>query len=207
VFIYTTVLNVVERPDGVKIAAFFIGAILAVAIVSRIWRTLELRVAAVELDPTARRIVDELAQGSELRFIANHPDERDAVEYAREERDASWVHHFDAAAPAAFVEVYVDDSSEFRSVLRVTGHDVGGFKVLRCRGVAVPNALAALLIHVGQITGRRPHIYFHWIETSPLLTMARFFLSGQGDIAPLTHEVLRKAVRNRADRPVVHSAG
>ncbi len=207
VFVYTTGVNVVERPDGVKIAACFIAGILTIAVVSRIWRTMELRVARVELDDSALRIVEELSKGDEIRFIANHPDERDAVEYTREEREAAWTHHLDPSIPKAFVEVYVDDSSEFRSVLQVTGHDISGFRVLRCRGVAVPNALAALLIHVGQLTGRRPHIYFHWIETSPWTTLAKFFLTGQGDIAPLTREVLRKAVRTRSERPVVHSAG
>src|SRR5690349_14212389 len=38
VFVYTTVVNVVERPDGVKIAAFFIGAIVVVSLLSRLYR-------------------------------------------------------------------------------------------------------------------------------------------------------------------------
>jgi len=44
VFLYTTGANVVERPDGVKIAAVFIGAIIAVSLVSRLGRAFELRV-------------------------------------------------------------------------------------------------------------------------------------------------------------------
>ncbi|HEY0239345.1 MAG TPA: amino acid transporter, partial [Friedmanniella sp.] len=43
VFLYTTAANVVERPDGVKIAAIFIGAILLVSFVSRFRRAFELR--------------------------------------------------------------------------------------------------------------------------------------------------------------------
>jgi len=50
VFLYTTVVNVVERPDGVKIASFFIFAILAIAFVRRMWRVTELRVKDVILD-------------------------------------------------------------------------------------------------------------------------------------------------------------
>src|SRR3954470_9658338 len=60
VFAYTTVANVVERPDGVKIAGFFIAAIVAVSLVSRLWRTLELRVERIELDEAARRFVGEM---------------------------------------------------------------------------------------------------------------------------------------------------
>ena len=42
VFVYTTVVNVIERPDGVKIAAFFIGTIVVVSLISRVWRVTEL---------------------------------------------------------------------------------------------------------------------------------------------------------------------
>ena len=43
-FVYTTVSNVIERPDGVKIGACFILAIVTVSIVSRVKRVFELRV-------------------------------------------------------------------------------------------------------------------------------------------------------------------
>ncbi len=207
VFLYTTIVNVVERPDGVKIASFFIFAILAIAFVSRMWRVTELRVKDVVLDEEAQWMIEQMAKTGEMRFIANHPDEGDAHEYSAGEREASWLHHFSQEVQTAFIEVYVADSSEFSSTLMVTGHEVGGFWVLRCKGVAVPNGIAALLIKIATITNRRPHVYFHWIESSPLVFLAKFFLSGQGDVAPLTHEILRRAVVDANERPVVHVAG
>jgi hypothetical protein len=45
VFIYTTVLNIGERPDGVKIAGLFILAIILVSILSRVRRSFQLRAA------------------------------------------------------------------------------------------------------------------------------------------------------------------
>ena len=53
IFAYTTVVNVIERPDGVKIAAFFITAIVLVSILSRVWRTTELRVNKITFDAAA----------------------------------------------------------------------------------------------------------------------------------------------------------
>ena len=44
VFAYTTIANIIERPDGVKIASFFIAAILATSLISRVTRATELRV-------------------------------------------------------------------------------------------------------------------------------------------------------------------
>jgi hypothetical protein len=92
--------------------------------------------------------------------------------------------------------------------MMVTGVDISGFWVLRCEGVAVPNAIAALLLEVSKMTnGRRPHVYFNWIESNPLAFLGKFLLSGQGDVAPLTHEILRRHVKDPNERPVVHAAG
>lgn len=207
IFVYTTAVNIVERPDGVKIAGFFILGILALSLISRIWRTTELRVDTVEMDMKAEQMLRDMAYSGEVRFIANHPDACDAAEYSRAVRDAAWTHHFQEEERWAFLEVYVQDASSFSSTLRVEGVDVGGFWVLRCHGVAVPNAIAAFLLEVQKRTGRRPHVYFNWIEASPLLFLAKFFLTGQGDVAPLTHEILRRAEPDAGKRPVVHAAG
>ncbi|MDJ0114327.1 amino acid transporter, partial [Rhodococcus erythropolis] len=37
-FVYTTIANIFERPDGVKVASFFIAAIMVVSFLSRISR-------------------------------------------------------------------------------------------------------------------------------------------------------------------------
>src|SRR4051812_8776257 len=44
IFIYTTAVNIIERPEGLKIAAIFIAAIVVASLVSRAWRSTELRV-------------------------------------------------------------------------------------------------------------------------------------------------------------------
>ena len=39
VFAYTTVVNIIERPEGIKIASFFIGAIILTSFISRVMRS------------------------------------------------------------------------------------------------------------------------------------------------------------------------
>jgi hypothetical protein len=207
VFIYTTVVNIIERTDGVKIASFFIGAVLLVSALSRIWRASELRVSSVEMNDEAKRMIAELAKQPEVRLLANHPDEKDVAEYSEATFKAQKDHSVAPSERYAFVEVYIQDASNFTSGLRVEGHDIGGFWVLRCYGVAVPNAIAALALHIQKSTGRRPHVYFNWIEGSPLVFLGKFFLTGQGDIAPMTHEILRKAQPDTNKRPIIHAAG
>jgi hypothetical protein len=207
VFTYTTAVNVVERPDGVKIAAFFISAIVLVSLISRIWRTLELRVTRIVFDDEAKRFIDDMIRdGGELRLIPNRPETCDEIEYAREEREARDDHQIAPAEPLLFVEVYVEDASEFTGELHVKGREVSGHRVLRVRGTAIPNAIAALLLYLRDSTGRRPHCYFNWSEGNPLLYLIRYILSGEGDMAPVTREILRQHEPDPGKRPVIHAA-
>ena len=207
VFVYTTVVNCVERPDGLKIASFFIGSIILVSLISRVWRTLELRVDRVDLDGVALNFLRDAAESSaEIRIVPNHPEKRDLEEYIRQDREARTDHQMPDDAPLLFLEVDVKDASNFSGVLKVRGFDVGGYRVLRAEGSAVPNGIAALLLHLQRLTGRRPHVYFNWGESSPILFLIRYLLSGQGDIAPVTREILRRVEPDPDKRPVVHAA-
>lgn len=208
IFAYTTVINSFERPDGIRIAGFFIAAIIVVSLLSRLWRTLELRVNHIELDATAQRFVASCRrQAPALRILPNHPDSRDVKEYSREIRQARIDHELPPDDPLIFLEVYVQDSSEFAGVLKVCGYEVGGYRVFRCESTAIPNAIAAMLLYLRDTTGKRPHAYFNWTEGNPLLYLIAYTFSGQGDIAPLTHEILRRAERDPDKRPIIHVAG
>jgi hypothetical protein len=86
----------------------------------------------------------------------------------------------------------------------VKGAAVGRHRVLRCVSPAVPNAIAALLLHIRDRTGRNPDAYFGWTEGNPLMYVLRYLALGEGDTAPVTREVLRKSVRNPLERPRIH---
>ncbi|MEU6104161.1 amino acid transporter [Streptomyces flaveolus] len=204
VFLYTTVLNVVERPDGVKIGACFIAAIVLVSFLSRLARAFELRVTDVALDETAERFVRDIAS-RKIRFIANEPDNRDATEYRDKTEQIRADNEIPSHEDFVFVEVTVTDPSEFESGLTVRGevmHD--RYRVLTLESSSVSNALAAFLLHARDLTGQTPHIYFEWTEGSPFANFLRFFLFGQGEVAPVTREVLREAEPDRSRRPRVH---
>ena len=205
-FAYTTVANVIERPEGVKIAALFIGAIVLVSLFSRVWRTTELRVGEIKLDETAQRFIKEATDATgTLHIVANHPHRCDCAEYDEEERDAREVHHIPADEPLLFLEIYVRDASEFSADLDVRGVQVESHCVLRGESAAVPNAIAALLLYLRDRSEQPPQAYFHWGERNPFLYLIRYLLSGQGDVAPLTREILRQAEPDLARRPGIHA--
>ena len=204
IFIYTTAANILERPDGVKIASVFIAAILIVSLASRFARAFELRVTDVTFDKTAQLFIRDCARRT-IRFIANEPDDRDRAEYSDKLRQV--VRDNDLADPndVIFIEITVTDPSEFASNLDVIGEARHGrYRVLTLSSSTVPNALAALLLAVRDHTDRLPHIYFEWTEGNPAANLIRFLFFGVGEVAPVTREVIRRAEHDRDRRPHVH---
>ena len=203
-FAYTMVTNIVERPEGVKIAAVFIALIITLSLISRAVRSTELRVTHVELDDTASKFIEESAHSGKIRIIANEPDERDAREYAEKVQEQQENHEIPVGDHPLFLEVTVRDASEFESTAYVTGEERFGYHILRLESASVANAIAAVLLHIRDQTGMRPHVYFAWIEGNPVTALLRYLFFGGGDVPPLTREVLRRAEPDTHNRPLVH---
>ncbi|MFD5952063.1 APC family permease [Streptomyces collinus] len=204
VFLYTTVANVIERPDGVKIGACFIAGIILISLMSRLARAFELRVTSLTMDDMAERFIRDMSH-RRIRFIANEPDRRDKAEYRDKIEQIRNDNDLPQQEDFVFVEVTVTDPSEFEAGLTVRGEVLHNrYRVLTLESSSIPNALAALLLHVRDTTNCIPHIYFEWTEGTPFANFLRFFLFGQGEVAPVTREVLREAEPKRQKRPRVH---
>ena len=207
VFIYALVANVYKRPDGITIALLFIGAIVVISLVSRVQRSTELRQERIDVDERAQGFIREAAERGEIHLVAHRRRNGTKEEYRRKEREQREDNHIPSDVPIIFLEVQVDDASEFTDVLEVRGVEVGGHKVLRSVSSVVPNAIAAFLLHLRDTTGRTPHCYFGWTEGNPIVYVIRYILFGEGDTAPVTHEVLREAEPNPERRPAIHVGG
>jgi hypothetical protein len=208
IFLYTITITVEERPEGLVIALLFIALIVVISVWSRIARSTELRVQRVVYDGGARAILDDAALGQQpLRFIANKIDAGDREEYRAKSMEVRMHNHLTARQGAIFLEVEVTDASDFATTVQVTSAVVGAHYVLRATGPSVPNVLAAVLLDVREQMSKPPHIYFEWSEKPPGLNVLRFLLAGEGDIPPLTHEIIRRAEPDAARRPQVHVGG
>lgn len=203
VFGYTTVLNIFERPEGIRIASFFIFLTVAVSLLSRALRATELRVNKVRFDQEAIRIIED-DRDQIIRVVAHRPGRSEMNEYDDKDESTRSCHNLSAEEQLIFIEVEPGDASDFSGDLEVKGFRVGRHNVLRTTSPSVPNAIAAILLNVSRMTGRLAHAYFGWTEGNPIGYIFRFVFLGEGDVAPITREVLRKKVPDPRLRPSIH---
>ena len=148
IFVYTTVVNICEQPEGIKIASIFIVSIVVTSLVSRVMRSTELRVHGVDADDRAQPFLKEAA-AQPIRIIANRPDAGDVGEYEHKLREARDSHHLPMDERLLFIEV--------RPGRRVgLQRPAGGRRASKSAATAccartspaIPNAIAALLLHI-----------------------------------------------------------
>jgi hypothetical protein len=206
VFFYTTAVNMVEQPNGIKIASLFIFCIILASFVSRALRTTEIRIDEIVLDEKAQEFLDEFGD-EDLRIVTNRRETGDVSEYRFKEHEKRVDNHIPSTSPVVFLEVELGDASEFKGKLKIRGVDIDGYKILRTEASAVPNAIAGFLMYLRDKTGKIPHVYFGWSEGNPIMYLARYILFGEGDTAPVTREILRQAEEDPDLRPNVHVGG
>ncbi|MFJ4651651.1 amino acid transporter [Nocardia sp. NPDC088792] len=204
IFVYTTIDNIIEKPAGLHLAILFVLAIVVVSFASRLHRAFELRAIEVTFDEKAGKMVDDLAARGEIRIVTHDIDQREPEEYAEKELDQRRESHIPDEDPILFLEVIVRDPSEFSTNLLVTEVDVDEYHILSVEASAVPNSIAAILLAIRDRTGVIPHVYFEWTEGNPLTNLVRYLFFGEGEVAPVTREILRRAVPRRSQRPHVH---
>ncbi len=206
VFIYTTVVNIIAQPEGIKIATLFIISIVVASFVSRALRSTEIRIDNIELDEKAEEFINDLEIG-DIRIVTNRREKGDVTEYRFKEHEKRIDNHIPSTDPVLFYEIELGDASEFKGKLKIRGVDVEGYRILRTESPAVPNAIAAFLMYLRDRTGKIPHVYFGWSEGNPIMYLIRYVIFGEGDTAPVTREILRQAEEDPERRPNVHVGG
>ena len=206
-FIYASIMIIHSRPDGFFISVIFTMLMLFSCFLSRALRSTELRVGKVDLDEAAVEYIQEATRDKwgEIRLLSHKPDDSS---YAWKVQDARHRHSIqEAEGNFIFLEVIPKDVSEFYTgVLKVRGMERHGYHILRCNSPSVPNAIAALLLHVRDETGKVPHAYFGWTEGNPIMYALKYLVFGEGETAPITREILRNAEPSVEKRPLIHVA-
>jgi len=128
VFVYALVANEVQRPDGLVISSFFIITMVATSLVSRVYRSLELRQERIELDETAQRFIDAASHKGEIHFVANRRQAGDEREYDLKEQEQREDNHIPQGVPILFLRGILHVDLQFEDVLEVRGVKGGDHK-------------------------------------------------------------------------------
>lgn len=143
IFIYTTTMNIWERPEGLKVSCFFIATILLVSFISRATRSTELRITGVHLSKDASSIL-ESARHQVIRVIPRKPTPPTSEDLVRVSRLVRSIYGLPATAKIVFFEVERTDASEFDQQLTVEGEKLGHHCILHARSPIVANSIAPL---------------------------------------------------------------
>lgn len=201
VFFYTTATNMIERPDGIKIASCFIVAIVASSFWSRIRRSTELRFSGFEfVDIQSRFLWDSLKHLEFPVLVPHRPGTRDLE---RKEQIIRQRHRLTDDVPIVFIEAEVGDPSEFEHVpLMEIRESEGRFVIGVKRCVSVAHVIASIALELSRV-GTPPEVHFGWSDESPMSASISFLLFGEGNVPWMVRELVRKAEPDPAKQPEV----
>ena len=168
------------------IASFFILTIVLTSLVSRVWRTTELRTEKIEVDETAQRFIDEASGGEEIHIVANRRQSGDARDYYLKEREQRQYTHIPSDV-ILFLEVEVGDPSEFEDVLEVRGVEVNGYRVLRAE-LDGSERYRRLPAPPARHDRQRDALPLDWTQGNPIGYLLQYVLLGEVPSHPRSPE-------------------
>ena len=202
VFIYTTIANMIERPDGIIIASIFIGCVLAISIFSRFWRAEEMRLKEFRFADDAARMLwtDICLDGTFQVLVPHRPGQRSLAEKEAEIRRK---HRIPQGVPIVFLEVHYGDTSDFENAPIIGVRQEGDFFVITAHDcVSVSHTIVQLAMEMTK-NGSPLDIVFGWSKGHRLRLALDFLLFGRGDVPNRVVDLLDDAIADPDQRPTV----
>jgi len=202
VFVYTTLANMIERPDGIIIASIFIATVMAISFTSRFFRSDELRLKAFRFSDPADRMLwtDIVVEGAFRVLVPHRPGSRSLADKEAEIRRK---HRIPENVPIVFLEVHYGDVSEFQNAPIISARQEGTrFVIVAKDVVSVSHTIAQVAMEMTK-GGAPLDIIFGWSKGGSLKLALDYVLFGQGDIPNRVVDLLDKAITDVSRRPTV----
>lgn len=191
VFLYTTAANIWEKPDGIKIASWFILAIIASSIISRFYRSKELRFHGFEFVNEQSRFLWDSMKMLEFPVLVPHrPGSRSLRD---KEAAVRKEHRLGPDVPVVFIEARLGDTSDFYQTPQMEVLQEEGTFILRVEKCAsIAHTIAALALELSKV-GQPPEIHFGWSDENPMAANIGFLLFGEGNVPWMVRELIKDA--------------
>lgn len=192
---------IVAAPSGLVISSFFIATILTTSVISRALRTDELRTIGFDFtDDHSKFLWDSLRLADFPVLVPHRPGlhEREAKETCIR-RD----HQLSPDAEIVFLEIAVDDPSNFFQRLRIHVFEERNnfvIKVTQC--VSVAHAIAAIALEMSR-NSKPPGLHFGWSELDLLAASWSYLAFGEGNVPWKVRELILAAEPDKQKQPRV----
>ena len=202
VFVYTTIANIYERPDGIIIASIFIATVMAISFTSRFFRSDEMRLKEFRFANDADRMLwtDIVLEGAFRVLVPHRPGSRSLHDKEAEIRRK---HRIPETVPLVFLEVHYGDVSEFQNAPIISARQEGNRFIIVARDVvSVSHTIAQVAMEMAK-NGAPLDIVFGWSKGGSLKLALDYVLFGQGDIPNRVVDLLDNAIADPTKRPMV----
>jgi hypothetical protein len=183
IFAFTLIDNVIERPDGVIIAAFFIVAILILSAISRAHRSTEFRVTELHFENENSKALWHSIIGKKVHLVPLKNVSKQALaEKAKEIR-----HYYQIQESVAFINVkLLDNRSEFLVPLRIRVKEHKAGYVIEIFGaIAIANSIAYISELIDPIS-----IFLGLTRQNLMAQSLRFLFWGEGETGLMVYKIL-----------------
>ncbi len=201
VFLAITIAVLLESPSGLLIAFGFIVTILTSSVVARAVRSDELRTVGFDfVNDESKFLWDSLCLADFPVLVPHRPGRH---EREVKEKTIRADHQLDPDADVVFLEVEVDDPSNFyqRLLVEVFREDTR-FVIKMTRCVSVAHAIAAVALELSRLS-KPPGVHFGWSEMDLLAASWSYLAFGEGNVPWKVRELIMEAEPNPAKRPRV----
>ena len=200
-FLISTLEALWTQPGGAAISLWFIAFILVTSILTRFYRSTEMRFQGFDFVDEHSREEYEKLKAANFPILVPHRPGRQSIE--QKEVEVRSRHRLSDETPLVFVPVELGDPSAFflRPLLEVKRHNGRVIiRVTRCASIA--HVLTAIAIDMSRI-GSAPEIHFGWSNENPITANLHFVLFGHGNVPWLVYTLLRSSDLPESQRPRV----
>ncbi len=198
IFVLIMLAVAVRSASGLWIALSFIVAILGMSVLSRAWRADELRTVGFEfVDEQSKFLWDSLRLADFPVLVPHRPGR---FSWKDKEKQIRAEHQLAADADVVFLEVVVDDPSNFyqRLLIEVVREDnCAVIKARRCCSAA--HAIAAIALEMSR-SSTPPGVHFGWPEMDILSASWSYLAFGEGNIPWKVRELIHRLEKDPAKR-------
>lgn len=200
-FVLSTFAIVFAEPGGAAISLWFIGFILVTSILTRFYRSTELRFKGFDFADEHSRSEYERLKTADFPILVPFRSGQHTIQ--QKEKEIRERHRVPADQPLVFVVVDIGDASDFFLRPRLQVKQENGRVVIHVASAAsVGHVIAAVALDMSRV-GVAPEVHFGWSDENPITANLHFVLFGHGNVPWMVYSLLRNSELPETQRPRV----